>query len=111
MTLVAAIPNANAHGQAGLTPGLPDLLVLGPDIPGGWPIAFLELKRVRRDNPANRKLTPTEEAQKAFAILCAQLGILCTTVYGRDEPIQYLEKWNIVRQQRYPEIRPTQAWP
>ena len=34
MTLVAAIPNAGAMGQPGLTCGLPDLLVMGPDIPG-----------------------------------------------------------------------------
>lgn len=99
MTLVAAIPNANAHGQPGLTPGLPDLLVMGPDIPGGQPIAFMELKRDRR---ARRKMTPTEEAQANFATLCAKLGILCPTVYGRDEPIAYLEKWNIVRPLKEP---------
>ena len=29
-SLVAAIPNANAHGQPGLTRGLPDLLVISP---------------------------------------------------------------------------------
>jgi hypothetical protein len=112
MTLVAAIPNANAHGQPGLTPGLGDLLVMGPDIPGGLPIAFMELKRKRRSRRSETgKLSPTEEAQAGFAILCAQLGILCPTVYGRDEPIEYLERWNIVRTQRYPEIIEATVWP
>lgn len=95
MTLVAALPNQNAHGQPGLTPGLPDLLVMGPDIPGPFPIGFLELKRDHRAS--------VKGAQHDFALLCAKLGIICTTVYGRDEPIAFLEKWNVVRQQRYPE--------
>ena len=30
-TLIATIPNAGAMGQAGLTKGLPDLIVFGPD--------------------------------------------------------------------------------
>lgn len=108
MTLVACVPNQNAHGQPGLTPGVADLLVLGPDIPGGMPIAFMELKRRRpptRGNtkPENRRpLTPTEEAQAKFALLCTKLGILCPTVYGRDQPIEYLEKWNIVRSPKHP---------
>ena len=89
LTLVAAIPNANAHGQPGLTPGLADLLVMGPDVPNH--IAFMELKRRRRD-------TPTEE-QLAFATLCAKLGLNCPCVHGRDEPIEQLEQWNVVRQQ------------
>lgn len=107
MTLVAAIPNANAHGQPGLTPGLPDLLVMGPDIPGPLPIAFIELKRrpppTRGRAAPEKRVTPTEEAQMNFALLCTKLGILCPTVYGRDQPIAYLEKWNIVRRQAYPE--------
>lgn len=121
MTLVAAIPNAGAMGQPGLTCGLPDLLVLGPDIPGPHPIAFMELKRRRpptRGNtkPENRKRSATEEAQEEFALLCAKLGLLCPTVYGRDEPIEYLERWNVVLKQRYPGIReaeetePEEAW-
>jgi hypothetical protein len=100
MTLVAAIPNANAHGQPGLTPGLADLLVMGPDIPNK--VAFMELTRRRRRDTA-RKLTATEEAQENFARLCARLGLICITAHGRDEPIAYLERWNVVRDQRYPE--------
>ena len=105
MTLVACLPNAGAMGQPGLTCGLPDLLVMGPDIPGPFPIAFLELKRRRpgKDGGNTRSRTPTEEAQANFAVLCAKLGIICTTAYGRDEPIAFLERWNVVRQQRYPE--------
>lgn len=93
MTLVAAIPNAGAMGQPGLTCGLPDLIVMGPDVPGK--ISFMELKRRKRDEPT--------EDQLAFATLCARLGLYCPCVHGRDEPITYLEKWNVVRQQRYPE--------
>lgn len=93
MTLVAAIPNAFAFGQPGLTKGLADLMVLGPDVPNK--IAFMELKRGAGD-------TPTEE-QLNFATLCAKLGLHCPCVHGRDEPIAYLEKWNVVRSQRYPE--------
>lgn len=119
LTKVAAIPNANAHGQPGLTPGLADLLIMGPDIPGGIPIAFMELKRTRPKfggaRESLRKLTPTEEAQAQFAILCAKLGLICVTVYGRDEPIGYLERWNIVREQHYPEPPPDRRleleWP
>jgi hypothetical protein len=95
MTLVATWANEGAMGQPGLTCGLPDLLIMGPDIPGPFPIAFMELKRDHR-----ARLT---DAQLDFAHLCARLGILCPVVFGRDEPIAYLEKWNIVRAQRYPE--------
>lgn len=91
MTLVAAIPNAGAMGQPGLTAGLPDLLILGPDIPGGFPIAFMELKRDNRRGPT--------DAQQDFATLCANLGLMCPIVRGRDEPIAYLERWRIVRKQ------------
>ena len=95
MTLVAAIPNAGAMGQPGLTCGLPDLIVMGPDIPGGFPIAFMELKRDNRREPT--------EDQQNFALLCTKLGLMCPIVRGRDEPIAYLEKWNVVRAQRFPE--------
>jgi hypothetical protein len=109
MTLVACVPNANAHGQPGLTPGLPDLLVMGPDIPGPFPFAFMELKRRRPSLRSKRTPSPTEAAQTDFAMRCARLGILCPTVYGRDEPIRYLEKWNIVLRQVYAEAPQAQA--
>jgi hypothetical protein len=87
-TLVAAIPNANAHGQPGLTKGLADLLVAGPDIPG-HPSGFIELKR---DQFAKRT-----DSQWKFAELCGQLGIPYAVCFGRDQPIALLEAWGIVR--------------
>ena len=89
-TLVAAIPNANAFGQPGLTPGLPDLLVLGPGLPGNCLVAFIELKRERR---ASR----LSDAQRAFERLCGTLGARYAVAYGRDEPIRLLEDWGVVR--------------
>lgn len=83
-TLVAAIPNAGAFGQSGLTAGLPDLLVIG----GPKLVAFIELK--------TETGRPTL-AQKVFAALCRKLGIPHEFTYGRDEPIRVLERWEIVR--------------
>lgn len=85
-TLVAAIPNQNATGQAGLTPGLPDLLVIGPKIG----VRFIELKTGRGRLSA---------AQRAFFDLCVAAGVPqapCVT-RGRDEPIEVLRAWGIVR--------------
>lgn len=89
-TLVAAIPNAYAHGQPGLTRGLADLLVIGPDIPA-YPCGFIELKR---DERAER----TDEQWK-FAKLCFELGIPYAVTFGRDQPIALLERWGLVRRQ------------
>ncbi len=44
-TLVAAIRNAGSMSQPGLTKGLPDLLVMGPDVVNRF--TFIELKRER----------------------------------------------------------------
>lgn len=85
-TLVASIPNAGAFGQAGLTPGLPDLLVLGPSVPGR--IGFIELKNT------TGKLSPPQEEFKAR---CIALGLSHAVTYGRDEPIYVLECWGVVR--------------
>lgn len=85
-TLVAAIPNAGALGQAGLTAGLSDLLVLG----GLIRVGFLELKTVRGVE---------SDAQVAFRERCERLGIPCVLTRGRDEPIAVLEQWRIVRPQ------------
>jgi len=87
-TLVAAIPNAKAHGQPGLTKGLADLLVIGPDLPGGC-AGFIELKR---DVYAKRT-----DAQWKFAELTIALGIPYAVTFGRDHPIQVLEAWGVVR--------------
>lgn len=88
-TLVAAIPNAKAHGQAGLTAGLPDLLVITPAIRVG----FVELKT------DTGRLRP---AQAAFRLLCVALGIPHAVTHGRDEPIDILEAWGAVRPRAVP---------
>lgn len=85
-TLVAAIPNARAAGQAGLTKGLPDLLVIG----GRVRIGFLEIKT------ATGRLSLE---QKTFRTLCAFVSIPFADTYGRDEPIAILESWGVVRPQ------------
>ncbi len=85
-TLVAAIPNARAHGQAGLTKGLPDLLVLGGDIGVG----FIELKR-----EGGR----VSDAQRGFGALCSHHMLHHRVTVGRDEPIAVLEQWGVVRRQ------------
>lgn len=86
-TLVAAVPNANAHGQPGLTKGLPDLMVIGPRVPGK--IAFMELKR--------NATAPISDAQRDFARLCHEHDIDVVITVGRDEPIKLLEDWGVVR--------------
>jgi len=84
-TLVASIPNMRAHGQHGLTKGLPDLLVITPG-----EVGFIELKK------AGGKLS---KHQEEFKMLCIKTGIRCAVTYGRDEPIQVLEHWGAVKKQ------------
>ena len=86
-TLVASIPNKRAFGQPGLTRGLPDLLVLAPELPGG--VGFIELKKDARSNYT--------DDQRLFRRLCEALGIPCALCTGRDEPITMLEAWGVVR--------------
>lgn len=83
-SLVAAIPNAGALGQYGLTKGLPDLLVMAP----GLPVGFLELK-TDKGRPSS--------AQVEFKARCISLGIPHAITHGRDEPIAVLEAWGVVR--------------
>ncbi|AWV18793.1 hypothetical protein A3862_27325 [Methylobacterium sp. XJLW] len=83
-SLVAAIPNAGALGQPGLTAGLSDLLVLG----GIVRVAFIELKTARGR---------TSDAQLAFQERCRALAIPCIVTHGRDEPITLLETWGVIR--------------
>jgi hypothetical protein len=83
-TLVSTIPNAGAFGQAGLTKGLPDLMILAP----GLPVGFIELKTTKG---------AASEHQLAFAAKCIALKIPIAITYGRDEPIRILEEWNVVR--------------
>lgn len=87
-TLVATIPNEDARGQAGLTKGLPDLLVLSPELPVG----FIELKA--------RPSSKIQPEQHAFAAMCDALEIRHAITVGRDEPIRILEAWGVVKRQR-----------
>lgn len=86
-TLVAAVPNAGALGQPGLSRGLFDLVVIGGPFlrdRTGW----LELKT------ANGKPSPH---QLTFRDICISSGIPYAISYGRDEPIRVLEEWGVVR--------------
>jgi len=86
-TLVAAIPNAGSLGQAGLTKGLADLLVLAP----GLPVGFIELK-AEKGRPS--------AAQIVFKEHCERLSIPYALTHGRDEPIAVLEDWRVVTVRR-----------
>jgi hypothetical protein len=83
-TLVAAVPNARAFGQAGLTRGLFDLVCIGPQIGTAW----IELKA------SDGALRPE---QKRFRDLLIANGIPYAITYGREQPIRVLEDWRIVR--------------
>ena len=84
-SLVAAIPNANAHGQPGLTKGLPDLLVISPKL--GQLTGFIELKA---DDGR-----PSAEQLVVEAIMVAR-GIPYAMTWGRDQPIKVLEEWGAI---------------
>jgi transcriptional regulator with XRE-family HTH domain len=86
-SLVASIPNKRAFGQAGLTKGLPDLLVISPQL--GRSAGFIEQKRGRRG-----KLS---DAQIDIGKLLIERGVPYAIVRGRDEPIRVLEAWGAVR--------------
>jgi len=85
-TLVAAAPNAKAHGQAGLTKGLFDLIVMSPHL--GDRTGWLELKA---DGGV------LSEAQKQFKLVCLARNIPYAVAFGRDQPIMVLEEWGAVR--------------
>jgi len=85
-SLVAAIPNAFAHGQSGLTPGLPDLIVLSPQL--GTVTGYIELKGARGR---------ASNAQTRLGKLLQGLGVPYALTHGRDEPIEILEQWGAVR--------------
>ena len=87
-SLVAAIPNAFAHGQPGLTKGLPDLLVISTLL--GQLTGFIELKA---DGG-----TPSDDQLAVQAIMVAR-GIPYAMTWGRDQPIRVLETWGAVRVQ------------
>ena len=85
-SLVAAVPNARAFGQAGLTRGLFDLIVMSPKLGGktGW----LELKA---DGGALSK------EQRAFKCVMIGRGVPYAVAYGRDQPIAILIKWGAIK--------------
>jgi hypothetical protein len=81
-SLVAAVPNARAAGQAGLTKGLFDLVVMSPT---------LELKA------DDGELSKDQREVRGVMIAC---GVPHAVAYGRDEPIKVLELWGAVRAAR-----------
>jgi hypothetical protein len=85
-SLVAAVPNARAAGQAGLTKGLFDLVVMSPTL--GDRTGWLELKA------DDGVLSP---AQNTFKLLMIARGCPYAVAYGRDQPIRVLEQWGAVR--------------
>jgi hypothetical protein len=87
-SLVAAIPNAFAHGQAGLTPGLPDLMVISPTL--GRITGYIELKA------DDGRLSEGQLAVRAFL---AMRDIPYALTHGRDQPIRVLEEWGAVKPQ------------
>ena len=86
-SLVASIPNRRAFGQAGLTRGLPDLLVISPTL--GDKVGFIEQKRARGGR--------VSQDQLAIAKLMRARGVPYALAKGRDEPIKILEEWGAVR--------------
>ena len=86
-SLVAAIPNKRAFGQAGLTPGLPDLLVISPKL--GRRTGYIELKA------EGGTLSEAQLAMRDLIMVKRRLPYALT--FGRDEPIRQLEKWGAVK--------------
>jgi len=85
-SLVASIPNKRAFGQAGLTPGMPDLLVLSPSL--GDRTGYIELKRAHGGRLSDAQLIMRE----LFLMRRAPYAVC----YGRDEPIEQLRKWGAI---------------
>ena len=86
-SLVASIPNKRAFGQPGLTKGLPDLLVLSPQL--GRITGFIELKRERGGR--------LSDAQHEIGVLLQWREVPYAVCWGRDEPIEQLRTWGAIR--------------
>jgi hypothetical protein len=86
-TLVAAIPNARAMGQPGLTPGLPDLIVIG----GTVGIGLIELKT------GKGRLS---DSQQRIADLCEHHMLHHKVAYGLDQALRILTDWQVLRAYR-----------
>jgi hypothetical protein len=87
-TLVAACPNAKSHGQAGLTRGLFDLVVMSPTL--GDRTGWLELK-------ADRGVLSKDQLD--IQVMMIRLGVPHAVTVGRDEPIRQLERWGACKRQ------------
>jgi hypothetical protein len=87
-SLVAAVPNAKAHGQPGLTRGLFDLVVMSPTL--GDKTGWLELKADDGE---------LSDDQKAIKLIMIARGVPYAVAWGRDAPIRVLEQWGAVRPQ------------
>jgi hypothetical protein len=87
-SLVAAIPNAHAHGQPGLTKGLFDLVVFSRTL--GDRTGWLELKA------DGGRLS---EGQRSFKVHLIARGVPYAVTYGRDEPIAVLIQWGAIKPQ------------
>jgi hypothetical protein len=83
-SLIAAIPNANAHGQPGLTPGLFDLMCIRR---AGF-VGFLELKK---------KGGVVSKAQREHQQILKAAGVPNHVAFGLDEAVWILEMWGIIR--------------
>lgn len=83
-SLIASIPNMRAFGQPGLTPGLPDLIVVAPGLKAG----FIELKTKRGR---------VSDAQAVILQLLESANVPCAVCRGLDEAIEQLEAWRVVR--------------
>jgi transcriptional regulator with XRE-family HTH domain len=96
-SLVAAIPNKRAFGQAGLTRGLPDLLVLSPQL--GRFTGYIELKRGRGRRLVGKvtRRGRLSGEQTDIGNLLVERGVPYAVCLGRDEPIKILEAWGAVR--------------
>jgi hypothetical protein len=86
-SLVAAIPNARAAGQAGLTKGLFDLVVMSPTL--GDRTGWLELKADDGE---------LSDDQNKIKLIMIARGVPYAVAYGRDAPIQVLKHWGAIRQ-------------
>ena len=87
-SLVAAVPNARAHGQPGLTRGLFDLVVMSPTL--GDRTGWLELKADDGE---------LSDDQLKIKLIMIARGVPYAVAWGRDQPIQVLEQWGAVRPQ------------
>lgn len=85
-TRVVSLPNMGSMGQAGLTRGLPDLLVVSKHLPGG--LGLLELKT------ETGKLS-TE--QTAFRSTCISAGAKIAVAYGLDQALEVLLDWGVIK--------------